>query len=679
MKKHNVRLAARLFTPVYAEELSWQKVLKLCNDAEIDEIMFFSTGYSSEPNFLSVEELTARAALIRRRCSEARGLGLDCSMNVTTILGATQVTGKWRPDWTWMIDQKGRECSGIPCPLDEKYRLYLQEMFRLLGSTGVSRILLDDDLRYEHHGQVDGMPSEYFSVFCFCPLHLDTVSRKMGRKVTQEELKDALRRPDPNDNPLSKIWYDLKRDSLEDVARIVERSVHASDPAMHVGLMLTFSAAAATGARQVLPLLKTLAGPNHPPLLRPGQGWYTDHNRTELFYGLPETLLAAHQVPTDSYIYAEVDAGGPWNEFIKAYRSTFDFQVKVNAACGIKNISLLPFGDFGVSDRRTAAIEKTLRTERKVMEAIGGLHIEPRGIMGVQLPYHEDMSRFLPFDIMPGWSGQYDHPARLGLPMTFAQSPVKILAPNMVQPLRAELPAMFADPRNTILVEGPVARELVRAGFSEWIGVRPEENDDLPSHEKILPVVPLKPLAGERINIGRFTAKTDIVRWEILDEKNLTVCSEVIGFTNPKPQPAVMTYRKPGAAAVILLPFSFDNTRSLFSDLRKQMLRYLIEYSSGVPLPAFVEDAPDMWVSVHPRTGGGVAVTLINFSFDAAEDATLVLAETLFSKGKLSYVGESGDYIAVPDQEIRRGQGRIKINLTGPLVIPPMSVKVFFV
>jgi hypothetical protein len=679
MKKHNVRLAVRLFTPVYAEEPSWQKVLKMCREAEIDEIMFFSTGYSSEPNFLSVEELKTRSALIRRRCAEARSLGLDCSMNVTTILGATQFAGKWRPDWTWMIDQKGKECLGVPCPLDEGFRLYLQEMFSLLGSTGVSRILLDDDLRYEHHGQIDGGAAEYFSVFCFCPLHLAAISQKMGRDVAKDELQDVLRRPDAGNHPLGKIWFDLKRDSIEDMARIVEKSVHASDPAMHVGLMLTFSAAAATGARKVLPLLQALAGPNHPPLLRPGQGWYADYNRTELFFGLPETLLAAHQVPADSYLYAEVDAGGPWNEFYKAYRSTFDFQVKINAACGVKNISLLPFGDFGATDRRVTAIGKTLNSARKEIEAIGSLGIEPRGLAGIQLPYNEEMSRFLPFETMPGWSGQYDHPARLGLPMTFAESLIKILAPNMIQPLRAELPGMFADPGNMILVEGPAACQLVRAGFAEWIGVRAADYEDVPSYEKILPGDPLKAMAGERINIGRFMAKTDFVRWEFLDEKNLTVCSEIIGFNNPNPQPAVAVYRKPGAATVILVPFSFDNTRCLFSDLRKRMLRDLIEYCSGQPLPAFVEDAPDVWVSVHPRTGGGCSVTLINYSFDAAEGATLVLENNRFSKGTISFVGESGDYPVVPNRQIRREQGRIKISLTGSLAIPAMSVKVFFV
>jgi len=667
-----VRLVLRVFGTMYAEECAWEKVLAFCRGAGIDEVMFFSTGFSTEPNFLPRERLAERAGLIRRRCEASRKEGMDGSINITMTFGHTVMAYGW-PGWQRLTDHRGREWDGIPCPLDAGYRDYVREMFRQLGSTGVRRLLLDDDFRYEHHPEADLRSAPgYYPIYCFCPLHLRAMSERLGRTIGREEILAALGRSDPEKDPVAQAWYDLKRESLEEVARLVERSVHESDPGMHVGLMMTFSGTAASGGRRVRPLLEALAGSDYPPLVRPGQGWYGDHNRVELIFGLAETLLAMHQAGPGSYGYAEVDAGGPWNEFYKSSRMAFDFHVRVNAALGLSNISVLGFGDFAATPQRWADAERTLRENRHAFDGIAGLDIQPRDLAGVEFLYHEDFARYAAMEDRPDWAGAMTRLIRLGLPMTFGSGRIKVLTSPFVGPLAVQLPKIFANDQNVILIDGPAAKALVRFGLDKWIGAKPAEYRATPSFEQLPD--------GSRINLGRFVGAGDLVRWELPDRQHVTIHSQVHNFEAGASEPGVIAYHKPGHARMVLLNFPLGSEPASLSGFRKDQLRSILEACAGGPLPAFVERTADTWVSVHPRKSGGWAMTLINFSFDPVDGLELVLAKDLLGGStRISFVAETGEWKPVPETCLKVDESRVRITLTGELAIPALSVKVFFV
>ncbi|MCQ2386574.1 MAG: hypothetical protein MJ078_07895, partial [Clostridia bacterium] len=76
-------------------------------------------------------------------------------------------------------------------------------------------------------------------MICFCPTHMERLSRRVGRKVTREEVKEALLCEKFEQNVLRQSYFDEAKDNTESLFRFLADSVHKVSPETEIGIMTT--------------------------------------------------------------------------------------------------------------------------------------------------------------------------------------------------------------------------------------------------------------------------------------------------------------------------------------------------------------------------------------------------------------------------------------------------------
>ncbi len=74
--------------------------------------------------------------------------------------------------------------KGTCCPLDEGFAEEFSQIVKMVASTGVDRIMFEDDYTL-FTGHFEGLP-------CWCELHRREYYKRIGREISDEELKKYL-------------------------------------------------------------------------------------------------------------------------------------------------------------------------------------------------------------------------------------------------------------------------------------------------------------------------------------------------------------------------------------------------------------------------------------------------------------------------------------------------------
>jgi len=156
-----------------------------------------------------------------------------------------------RPRFQQLVGPTGKEAEGCFCPADAAFREHVGREAALIAESGVELIVLDDDFRMMWHG-----PDA--RVTCFCPLHLRMFADRMGRAMSREEIVRAAYGGEPS--PVRTLWLATIGQSMMDLAREIERAVHAVNPAARVGLCSTMGHFSGCDGIDTIGFLKALAG-----------------------------------------------------------------------------------------------------------------------------------------------------------------------------------------------------------------------------------------------------------------------------------------------------------------------------------------------------------------------------------------------------------------------------------
>lgn len=163
--------------------------------------------------------------------------------------------GEEKPRFSPLVDIEGEQAPGTNCPLDPAFRAQMAKVAASLAATGISFILLDDDLRMSQHGK---------SFSCACDAHLALMSEHVGKKVTREELRTRAFHGKPNE--YREAWLYAQSHSVMLLAEEMRYAVDAVDPSVTIAFCAAHSPFSVDGIDPVA-LTKTLAG-NNPPFIR---------------------------------------------------------------------------------------------------------------------------------------------------------------------------------------------------------------------------------------------------------------------------------------------------------------------------------------------------------------------------------------------------------------------------
>ncbi len=241
------------------------------NQGATDEITLF-TSFTHSP--LPPDVIGQRTKIMKERMQEARKRGYRSGINVLTTIGHHEenLGNSVKGDYTPMTNIDGKVCLGSFCPNDSNYQEYIKSIYRMVAEAYPDYIWIDDDVRFGHMPIGNG---------CFCDKCLEIFARETGFRYTRESLKKAFDEGLPGDKlNIRKAWLQHNRNTISNLFRLIEKTVHDLNPAMPLGFM--------TGERffegyDFDTWAGILAGPDQTPVMwRPGGGYYTDLHTQEL-------------------------------------------------------------------------------------------------------------------------------------------------------------------------------------------------------------------------------------------------------------------------------------------------------------------------------------------------------------------------------------------------------------
>lgn len=190
---------------------------------------------------------------------EEQGITVNAWMVPTVGYGGTGAKFEFDHDadtvYTRIKNLDGRLLYSY-CPLDSAFTDDFIQTLKAICSTGVDFVLFEDDFT------ISGGKS--FDFGCACPKHMELYSSMLGRKLSEEELKEALYTG--GENEVRTVWQKAVRKTLGDFAAKIDREIHKEYPRVRIGLSANSSSYNIEGI--ALPELATVIAGNNRPFIR---------------------------------------------------------------------------------------------------------------------------------------------------------------------------------------------------------------------------------------------------------------------------------------------------------------------------------------------------------------------------------------------------------------------------
>jgi len=241
------------------------------------------------------------------------------------------IIGHWTQDlaeketekWQRQVNIKGAVTRY--CPLDPGYQAYIREVGRKLAECRPSVILGDDDIRaFSPEAE------------CFCPLHTAEYNRRMGTALTPEAYR-ALIAAAKVDSPEHRTFVTLQRDSVVTVCRLVREGIDSVDPSIPAGVC---EPGWNWAMKQIPDYARAMAGANHTPFLRLGNGNYFERApKMEIGAITLRTLSEAERLKDCGALMLDEADTWPQNLWSKS-ATAFHAKLAVAAFAGLKGAKL---------------------------------------------------------------------------------------------------------------------------------------------------------------------------------------------------------------------------------------------------------------------------------------------------------------------------------------------------
>jgi len=442
-------------------------LLKLVKAAPVDEIMFFYFAEEMNDGHETLErirEWIERSRPYRKALAEA---GVTISLNPWHTLLHADRGRKLKPgqNWQTMVDQQGRACSAVVCPLDETWREYFEKTLRLYAAEDFRVIWIDDDIRYHNHGTLDWGG-------CFCPLHVAEFNRRAGTNATRQEIVAKCTAPG-KPHPWREIWFDMLEEKHLEMINRWREIVEAGG--CRLGLMSSVMEAHSAEGRRWRNWWKAFAG-DKPPVHRPNFWGY----QNSLARDLPDFIARLDQnrfiQPDEVESGPEIECGfyGRWN---KAFRQ-IGAQMALAHILGSTNLNISLYDFMGNDPDDEPERVDFLKRWRPVCDWLADEFPMTLRSTGVGVPWSEDSGRRIHTDGSGKWQS-FQIPARGWANVLGAAGHSFTMRPSeKVNALGGVGVWGFSDDElkkrlsNGVLLDGIAADILVERGFGELIGVK---------------------------------------------------------------------------------------------------------------------------------------------------------------------------------------------------------------
>lgn len=234
--------------------------------------MFIATGHSPG----KLELLKEQIDVLARRCRQLRELGYEAGPNILCTIGQG-VEGldlmERIPGAQFLVGAKGDVSRSRHCFRDQVWReKYIRPLYEMLAKAEPDFIWMDDDMRLIWN-DVPG-PG------CFCPNCLALLKARLGFEGVHADLAAFFADPEKGAERRRGI-LELNREAFADLYAFVERTVHAVNPKITMGMMDGGSSPSWFDGHGYDSNAKALSPDGRKLLCRPGGGFYRESDTFE--------------------------------------------------------------------------------------------------------------------------------------------------------------------------------------------------------------------------------------------------------------------------------------------------------------------------------------------------------------------------------------------------------------
>lgn len=502
------------------------------------------------------------------------------------------------------LDKKHVDASAA-CPLDPAFREFAGKYAAKLAQTGVDILLYDDDYRLAYWGG---------EMACGCDVHMQRVYELLGETISAEDFKNKVLTG--GENRYRDTYLAVNREALEGFAQHIRECVDAVNPNVRIGVCscMNWDFDGTDPAK----ISRIFAG-NTKPLLRligatywPTQPKWSIFNRLGTVIELERMELS--WCGDDIEVMSEGDTYPRPRFYVPAsYLELFHTAMLADGGTdGILKYAL----DYAASPEYEPAYVDATCKNRELYQTIQNT-FSKKVACGVRII--EKQKKFKTMEIPEERTGEYnaiDHffsPAAklvssLSIPSTYTGNDgCSIVFGENARDLSEDML------RNGAVIDLTAARILQKAGIDTGLvnivkKVRPYEEYYIEENTYVL---------------ARYSSQV------IQIQPTAKVASEVLYSEAGKEERAPASYYYENANGQRFLVFAFDmhyNDESCYRTYtRGRQLALAAERLSGVPLPAWTANCPDLYMMCKRDENGTLAVGLWNIFADKISNHVITL------------------------------------------------------
>ncbi|MHA6482781.1 hypothetical protein ACX1C1_12860 [Paenibacillus sp. strain BS8-2] len=569
----------------------------------------------------------------------------------------------------------GAVSKGAYCPLDEQFIASMNVYMKTVVERGrPPYIFFEDDYELSNQGIV--------RFGCFCPLHMKRFSKLVGKEVSREELEAQFRLGGDQAVEYRKVWANLMRDSLVELAAGMRRAVDEIAPETRMALCQPY--VCDVDGNLTEDVAKALAGTTKPLVRLFGSDYSSD--QADQFATLTFHMLHSKQTLGEDFELIHESDPFPHSRFffsatkLRALISLALFYGLDGSLSYVTQYTDGPLEEEGYF--RMIARNRAFFTELK-RSVEGYRMVGPHLLYRPQAHVHRPIVGNHPHVLVTSaWASVL---GKMGIPYTAqaGKGPVMICGEHILDLSDAELRELLSS--GGVFLDGLAAMYACRRGYGDLLGVNVTELEaallDTLVSERLTELDEwTDPGAGTTMyftNLAQAVQQYSSVFHIACQHPEVLVMSEFWNDVEEAIVPAVTLYENSlgGRVAVMAYDLQQNVSASIFNYKRKEQIRGITEWLGRSKLPVYAAKAPNVFVSAqeHPETGDKL-IAVYNLSLDPLEQVSLTI-DASWSKPYVHRLQEDGvwtlldldDNVSLKDREIMNIRG--SFTTLQPLVL----------
>lgn len=610
-------------------------LIAYCRQNRIPHVILFNENHWDMGwNLPTIEEARNRVEVLRPVFRRLREAGLYVSINMMTTLGHADMgrDERKRFSWQFMVGDDGAESRAIPCPIDPQWKSYIRDLYGLFAQLEPDIIYIDDDFRYHNHNPVIWG--------CFCPLHLEAMTRRLGREFTREDLVHRILTAQPQPAPEREQWFRLCGDSMVEATQIMSEAVRRASPRTHMGLMCSDPNVHAAEGRRWLDMVEALSVGGTRPVLRPHYAAYDETVYRDVAAQTTSMRKLQPLLSKRMRFTPELE-NSPFTRFSKSWHLT-RLQMALSFFLASSDLTLDLHSFVETRFDYDTGYDEMLRNSFDYFSTLAQYASEGTKERGVQIlwddrfPLHRNVAvdRMTALPVPRCWEGVLD---LLGFATTFYPDELKLAGRSYLEErTEDELQALL---KGKVLLDGDAATFLVARGFGERIGLKSCQPVEGANHERMIH----EQFSGKFWNRDESVLYAEKYRLEPLE--GAIIVSKMFGPEDSFSVPGLTLYANATGGRVGIIPLNGsrgDLYRPAFRGWKRQwVMRKALEWIHQGSLPLCVEDAPNVF-AIRRDGDRMVAVGIANLTPDPIPRVNLRMAPAFQGKLRVEYVSSRG-------------------------------------